>query len=72
MLLKSKTKSRQYLNSKYYRKIKLISCKKQKIVVIKKTSKESSLNVSLLVVLIDNTNITFEDKLEYLKAIYAK
>lgn len=72
MFLEPKIKSRQYLNSKYYGKTKFINYKKQKNIAFKKTSKESSLNISFLVILVDNTNITFEDKLECLKVTYAK
>lgn len=68
----SKNKSRRYLSSKHYKKTKVIRRKKQRVVSPKKASKEPSPNASLLVGLVDNSDTTFEDKLECLKALYAK
>lgn len=70
--MQPKNKSRQYLNSKHHRKTKYIRRKKEKVVIPKKINEKLGLNVSLLVDLIDNPNITLKDKLEYLKTLYAK
>lgn len=67
-----KNKSRQYPNSKHHKKTKSIRRKKQRVAAPEKANEDPGPNASLLAGLVDDPDTTFEDKLERLKALYAK
>lgn len=67
-----KNKSRQYPNSKHHKKTKSIRRKKQRVAAPEKASEDPGPNASLLASLVDDPDTTFENKLEHLKALYAK